>query len=142
MQQVTRGETHRCYPDPAKFIGLAFALARAFRCHSGAELWRRSKARGFRGSLCVISEWATRRRRAEKADALHVQKIPCQNHRAPDDRPEFAHEAATVTVAAILKQFVACNDIGAHSDETEFGTVANHDKQESALRGRRVSWCA
>jgi transposase len=30
-------------------------------CRNGAELWRRLTARGFRGSLRVISEWATRR---------------------------------------------------------------------------------
>ena len=33
-------------------------------CRNGAEFWRRLKAQGFRGSLRVISEWATRRRRA------------------------------------------------------------------------------
>ena len=36
-------------------------------CHNGAGLWRRLQARGFRGSLRVVSEWATRRRRAERA---------------------------------------------------------------------------
>lgn len=36
-------------------------------CRNGAELWRRLKTRGFRGSLRVISDWATRRRRAKKA---------------------------------------------------------------------------
>ena len=35
---------------------------------NASELWRRLKTQGFRGSLRVISEWATRRRRAEKAD--------------------------------------------------------------------------
>jgi transposase len=45
-------------------------------CRNGAELWRRLLARGFRGSLRVISEWATRRRRAEKADAQNLQRIP------------------------------------------------------------------
>jgi hypothetical protein len=38
-------------------------------CRNGAELWRRLAARGFRGSLRVISEWATRRRRAETTKA-------------------------------------------------------------------------
>lgn len=35
---------------------------------NGAELWRRLRASGFRGSLRVISEWVCRRRRAEKMD--------------------------------------------------------------------------
>ena len=34
-------------------------------CRIGAELWRRLKAVGFGGSLRVVSEWATRRRRDE-----------------------------------------------------------------------------
>lgn len=45
-------------------------------CRNGAELWRRLTARGFRGLLRVISEWATRRRRAERADAQNLQWIP------------------------------------------------------------------
>ena len=32
-------------------------------CHNGAELWRRLRAAGFPGSLRVVAEWATRRRR-------------------------------------------------------------------------------
>jgi transposase len=32
---------------------------------NGAELWRSLKRQGFRGSLRVVTEWATRRRRAE-----------------------------------------------------------------------------
>jgi transposase len=36
-------------------------------CHNGAELRRRLQARGFRGSLRVVGEWATRRRRSERS---------------------------------------------------------------------------
>jgi transposase len=45
-------------------------------CRNGADLWRRLKEQGFRGSLRVVTEWATRRRRAEKADAENLQRIP------------------------------------------------------------------
>jgi transposase len=38
-------------------------------CRNGAELWRRLRARGFSGSLRVVTEWATRRRRDEVAGA-------------------------------------------------------------------------
>jgi hypothetical protein len=31
---------------------------------------------GFRGSLRVVSEWATRRRRSEKASDQQLQKVP------------------------------------------------------------------
>ncbi|MGN6424323.1 MAG: ISL3 family transposase [Asticcacaulis sp.] len=43
---------------------------------NGAELWRRLKGLGFRGSQRVVTEWATRRRRSEKADAESLQRIP------------------------------------------------------------------
>jgi transposase len=45
-------------------------------CCNGAEPWRRLKARGFAGSLRVVSEWATRRRRAEQASDRQLQKVP------------------------------------------------------------------
>jgi transposase len=35
-------------------------------CRNGAELWRRLRASGFTGSLRVVGEWATRRRRGEQ----------------------------------------------------------------------------
>ena len=34
-------------------------------CRNGAELWRRLRTEGFKGSLRVVGEWATRQRRAE-----------------------------------------------------------------------------
>jgi hypothetical protein len=45
-------------------------------CRNGAELWRRLKAQGFQGSQRVVAEWATRRRRAERASDQQLQKIP------------------------------------------------------------------
>ena len=38
-------------------------------CRNGAELWRRLRSAGFSGGLRVVTEWATRRRRAEKVPA-------------------------------------------------------------------------
>ena len=38
-------------------------------CRNGAELWRRLHASGFAGSLRVVTEWATRRRRDETGAA-------------------------------------------------------------------------
>ena len=43
---------------------------------NGSELWRRLKSQGFRGCLRVVSEWAGRRRRAEKADAESLRRVP------------------------------------------------------------------
>lgn len=45
-------------------------------CRNGAELWRHLAARGFRGALRVVTEWATRRRRAEQATDQQLQKVP------------------------------------------------------------------
>jgi transposase len=47
----------------------------AGKCNA-ADLWRRLKQQGFQGSLRMIGEWATRRRRAEKADATSLQRVP------------------------------------------------------------------
>jgi transposase len=45
-------------------------------CRNGAELWRRLRTRGFCGSLRVVTEWATRRRRAETASDRQLHKVP------------------------------------------------------------------
>lgn len=72
-------------------------------CRNGAELWRRLKARGFRGSLRVISEWATRRRRAEKADTQNLQRILSARTiaRLMTIGRDLLTKAETVTIAAI-----------------------------------------
>jgi transposase len=43
---------------------------------NASALWRTMRTKGFRGSLRVVSEWATRRRRAERADAGSLTRIP------------------------------------------------------------------
>lgn len=43
---------------------------------NGAALWRALKARGFCGSLRVVAEWATRRRRCDKMDAGSIARTP------------------------------------------------------------------
>ena len=45
-------------------------------CRSGAELWRRLRRAGFGGSLRVVTEWTTRRRRAEAPQASGPRKCP------------------------------------------------------------------
>ena len=46
-------------------------------CHNGAELWRRLQSEGFSGSLRVVTEWVTRRRRQdEAAESGVVRKCP------------------------------------------------------------------
>lgn len=45
-------------------------------CRNGAELRRRLQAAGFKGSLRVVTEWATRRRRAELAPSRGPRRCP------------------------------------------------------------------
>jgi transposase len=45
-------------------------------CRNGAELWRRLRAAGFAGALRVVSEWATRRRRAPNSGSALLSKPP------------------------------------------------------------------
>ncbi len=72
-------------------------------CHNGAELWRRLKAQGFRGSSRVVSEWATRRRRAEKATDQQLQRVPSARTiaRLMTTARDHLSKADTVTIAAI-----------------------------------------
>ena len=70
---------------------------------NGAGLWRRLQARGFRGSLRVVSEWATRRRRAERASDQQLQKVPSARTiaRLMTTARDHLSKADTITIAAI-----------------------------------------
>lgn len=72
-------------------------------CRNGAELWRRLKAKGFRGSLRVVGEWATRRRRAERVSDQQLRKVPSARtiaHLMTRARDHLSR-SDTVTMAAI-----------------------------------------
>ncbi len=71
-------------------------------CRNGAELWRRLKRRGFKGSLRVVAEWATRRRRAEQATD-QLRRVPSARTIARSMTMARAHlsKADTVIIAAI-----------------------------------------
>jgi len=70
---------------------------------NATDLWRRLKRQGFRGSLCVIGEWATRRRRAEKVDAENLQRVPSARTvaRLMTNGRDLLSKSETVTIAAI-----------------------------------------
>jgi transposase len=72
-------------------------------CRKGAELWRRLKAEGFSGSLRVVSEWATRRRRSEKVSNRQLQKVPSARTiaRLMTVKRDHMSKTDTVTIAAI-----------------------------------------
>lgn len=70
---------------------------------NGAQLWRHLKQQGFRGCLRVVTEWAARRRRAERVDggalsrALSARTIA----RLMTISRDSLSKSETVTVAAI-----------------------------------------
>ena len=72
-------------------------------CHNGTELWRRLKTQGFRGSLRVVSEWRTRRRRAETVTDQQLQRVPSARiiARLMTIGRDHLSRADTVTMAAI-----------------------------------------
>jgi transposase len=72
-------------------------------CHNAAELWRRLKGQGFRGSQRVVTEWTTRRRHAETATDRQLQKVPAARTIATlmTTKRDHLTKAESVTVAAI-----------------------------------------
>jgi transposase len=106
VRQVIRGERNDVFRSRQSSLDLHLPWLDdqwASGCRNGAELWRRLKARGFRGSLRVISEWATRRRRAEQADTQSLQRIPSARTIAHlmAIGGDLLTKAETVTIAAI-----------------------------------------
>lgn len=71
--------------------------------HNAAELWRQLRTQGFRGSRRVVSEWATRRKRADKADAETLSRIPSARTiaRLLTTSRDNLTKSETVTIAAI-----------------------------------------
>ncbi|MCP3733225.1 ISL3 family transposase [Sphingomonas sp. MG17] len=71
--------------------------------HNGAALWRSLQTQGFRGSLRVVTEWATRRRRSDQVDTDTLHRVPSARTIArlmTIDRNDLS-KAETVTVAAV-----------------------------------------
>ena len=106
VRQVVRGERNDVFRTRQSSLDVHLPWLDeqwASGCRNGAELWRRLTARGFRGSLRVVGEWATRRRRAEKADAENLQRIPSARTiaRLMTIGRDTLSKAETVTVAAI-----------------------------------------
>lgn len=70
---------------------------------NGAELWRQLRTQGFRGSLRVVTEWATRRRRADRVNADTLSHIPSARtiSRLMTTTRDTLSKAETVTVVAV-----------------------------------------
>jgi transposase len=70
---------------------------------NATELWRRLKRQGFRGCLRVVSEWAARRRQAEKVDSSVLSRAPSARTiaRLMTIGRDGLSKAETITIAAI-----------------------------------------
>jgi len=68
VRQVVRGERHDIFRSRMSSLDpflMQLEAAWADGSHNGAALWRTMKTRGFTGSLRVVTEWATRKRKDE-----------------------------------------------------------------------------
>ena len=72
-------------------------------CRNGAELWRRLRANGFRGSLRVVTEWATRQRRTERHGHAVTRTAPPARmlSRLMTMRRDHLSKTDAITVTAI-----------------------------------------
>ena len=70
---------------------------------NGAALWRRLQKQGFRDCLRVVTEWATRRRQADRADGSALSRSPAARTiaRLMTVGRDRLSRSETVTVAAI-----------------------------------------
>lgn len=87
-------------------------------CRKGAELWRRLKAAGFLGSLRVVAEWATRRRRDVEATpaTLRPRKAPSARNVAQmmtteRSRPSWENVRTIAVIEAAVPDLVAARDL-------------------------------
>jgi transposase len=106
VRQVIRGERHDVFRTRQSSLDQHLPWLDdqwGAGCRNGAELWRRLQARGFRGSLRVVGEWMTRRRRAEKTDVETLHRIPSARTiaRLMTVGRDMLSKAETVTVAAV-----------------------------------------
>jgi len=106
VRSVLRGADGDVFRNRATTLGPHLARLDAewtAGCRKGAELWRRLRATGFKGSLRVVTEWTTRRRRSEAAGQELVRKTPSarQLSRLMTTRREHLSKADAVVVAVI-----------------------------------------
>lgn len=106
VRQVTRGErtdVFRVRQSTLEPYLRSLDEYWAAGCRNSVELWRRLKTQGFCGSPRVVGEWATRRRRAEKATNQQLQKVPSARTiaRLMTAARDHLSKADAVTIAAI-----------------------------------------
>jgi transposase len=119
VRQVVRGEKNDVFR--VRTSSLEPWLARLDEewiagCHNGAELWRRLKMVGFKGGLRVVTEWATRRRRAEAGSRCGPRECPSSRRIArmmTFARDQLSKEDAltVATIEAAVPALVKARDL-------------------------------
>lgn len=102
--------------------------------HNGAALWRELRDLGFRGSLRVVAEWATRRRRSEQVNVEGLSRVPSARTvaRLMTMARDSLSKTQTVTVAVI--EAAVPTLVQAREIVEAFHTLIRR-KQEAALDG-------
>jgi transposase len=142
VRQVSRGESTDVFRTRQSTLDahLPFLDAQWTEgCRNGAELWRRLQGQGFRGSLRVVSEWTTRRRRAEKPTNQQLQKVPSVRtiSRLMTTARDNLSKAETVTIAAIEARSHTRRSPRARGKLSGHGAQEAHRKSRSMDRQRQ-----
>lgn len=106
VRQVLRGQRNDVFRSRESSLELCLEwldVQWAAAERNGTELWRLLRTQGFRGSRRVVSEWATRRKRADKADAESLTRTPSARTiaRLLTTNRDNLPKSETVTIAAI-----------------------------------------
>ena len=137
VRRVLRGQRAEVFRtrESSLEVHLPWLDARwAAGARNGAALWRELRDIGFRGSLRVVAEWTTRRRRAEQVNIEGLTRVPSARTvaRLMTMARDTLSRTQTVTVAAI--EAAVPTLVQAREIVNAFHTLIRR-KQEAALDG-------
>ena len=137
VRRVLRGQRAEVFRtrESSLEVHLPWLDARwAAGARNGAALWRELRDIGFRGSLRVVAEWTTRRRRAEQVNIEGLTRVPSARTvaRLMTMARDTLSRTQTVTVAAI--EAAVPTLVQAREIVDAFHTLIRR-KQEAALDG-------
>jgi transposase len=140
VPQILRGGRGDVFRQRESSLGSYWPLLEALwngGCRNGAELWRRLRASGFHGSLRVVGEWTTRRRRADRIGDELLHHVPSARiiARLMSTGRDTLSKAETMTIAAIESNVPAL--VTARDAIAEFQTLIRSGREADL-----TSWIA
>ena len=101
VRQVVRGECNDVFRTRQSSLDTRLPLLDAqwtAGCRNAAELSRRLRTMGFRGSARVVAEWATRRRRATRLTVTPGSRVSAtiSSFSATDQRRQRSHPSESL----------------------------------------------